>query len=122
MDPDSSQLSNFEEKVKNDNIISSSSDEENNIEKENKEFKSRKETKTSKKDEILNYQETNELYQKNTKIPRTKKIQLTILNTKSTIISTQIKNINRVQMCFSHDLFCELFNEKDPKKNLNMRR
>ena len=39
VDSDSSQLSDYEEKIKNDDIISSSSDEENNIEKENKEIK-----------------------------------------------------------------------------------
>ena len=39
IDSDSSQLSNFDERVKNDDIISSSSDDENNNEKENKENK-----------------------------------------------------------------------------------
>ena len=51
LDSDSSQLSNYEEKIKNDDIISSSSDEENNIEKENKEIKFK--DKDKKKDESI---------------------------------------------------------------------
>ena len=50
IDSDSSQLSNFDERVKNDDIISSSSDDENNNEKENKE---NKENKPKDKDKFM---------------------------------------------------------------------
>ena len=53
VDSDSSQLSNFEEKIKNDDIISSSSEEENNNEKEApKEFKIKDKEKDFKNQEI----------------------------------------------------------------------
>ena len=62
--------------------------------KKTKNLNSKKKTKTSKKMKILNYQATSELYQKSTKIPRTKKIQITTLNIKYITISRQIKNTN----------------------------
>lgn len=96
MDSDSSQLSNFEEKVKNDDIISSSSDEENNIEKENKEFKLKEKDKDFKKDENIKLLGNKRALSKEHKDSKNQKIQITTLNIKYITISRQIKNTNRV--------------------------
>lgn len=122
MDSDSSQLSNFEEKVKNDDIISSSSDEENNIEKENKEFKLKEKDKDFKKDENIKLLGNKRALSKEHKDSKNQKnsnnnIKYKIYNNFETNKKYQ-PSLDVPLVTF--ELFCELFNEKDPKKNSNM--
>ena len=126
LDSDSSQLSNYEEKIKNDDIISSSSDEENNIEKENKEIKFK--DKDKKKDESIKLLGNKRPLSKEHK---ENKNQKNSNHNKVYKIYNNFDNINNNNKKYqpsldvplvTFDLFCELYNskEKDPKKNSNL--
>ena len=126
LDSDSSQLSNYEEKIKNDDIISSSSDEENNIEKENKEIKFK--DKDKKKDESIKLLGNKRPLSKEHK---ENKNQKNSNHNKIYKIYNNFDNINNNNKKYqpsldvplvTFDLFCELYNskEKDPKKNSNL--
>ena len=122
IDSDSSQLSNFEEKVKNDDIISSSSDEENNIEKENKEFKLKdkdKDPKNLDNIKLLGNKRALSKEHKDNKNPKNSN------NNNKYKIYNHFDSNKKFQPSLdvplvTYDLFCELFNEKDQKKNLNL--
>ena len=122
IDSDSSQLSNFEEKVKNDDIISSSSDDENNIEKENKEFKSKdkdKDPKNLDNIKLLGNKRALSKEHKDNKNPKNSN------NNNKYKIYNHFDSNKKFQPSLdvplvTYDLFCELFNEKDQKKNLNL--
>ena len=126
LDSDSSQLSNYEEKIKNDDIISSSSDEDNNIEKENKEIKFK--DKDKKKDESIKLLGNKRPLSKEHKENKTQKNSN---HNKIYKIYNNFDNINNNNKKYqpsldvplvTFDLFCELYNskEKDPKKNSNL--
>ena len=126
LDSDSSQLSNYEEKIKNDDIISSSSDEENNIEKENKEIKFK--DKDKKKEESIKLLGNKRPLSKEHKENKTQKNSN---HNKVYKIYNNFDNINNNNKKYqpsldvplvTFDLFCELYNskEKDPKKNSNL--
>ena len=127
LDSDSSQLSNYEEKIKNDDIISSSSDEENNIEKENKEIKFKDKDKDKKKDESIKLLGNKRPLSKEHK---ENKNQKNSNHNKVYKIYNNFDNINNNKKyqpsldvpLVTFDLFCELYNskEKDPKKNSNL--
>ena len=129
IDSDSSQLSNFDERVKNDDIISSSSDEENNNEKENKE---NKENKPKDKDKFMSKsQEPLKLL--GSKRALSKEHRDPNKNSKN-MNNIKYKNYNTFDNnkkyqpsldvpLVTYNLFVELFNEKekgrDPKNYLN---
>ena len=125
LDSDSSQLSNFEEKVKNDDIISSSSDEENNNEKGNKEIKISTKDKDLKNQDNIKLLGNKKALTKEFKEPKNQKSSNMIKYKSYNTFDTNKKFQPSLDVhLVSFDLFCELFNEKekekDPKKNLNL--
>ena len=118
VDSDSSQLSNFEEKIKNDDIISSSSEEENNNEKEApKEFKIKDKEKDFKNQEIKllgnkrSFAKENKDNNKMHNNPKYKSYN-TFDGTKKYQPSLDVPLV-------TYELFCELVKEKDFKKSIN---
>ena len=120
LDSDSSQLSNFEEKIKNDDIISSSSDEENNNEKEvPKEIKS----KEREKDKDFKSQEIKLLGNKRSLAKENKDNNKMHINKYKSY--NNFDNNKKYQPSLdvplvTYELFCELVKEKDFKKNSNL--
>ena len=118
-DSDSSQLSNFEEKIKNDDIISSSSDEENNNEKE-----PQKETKVKEKEKDFKSQDIKLLGNKRSFAKENKDNNKMHNNIKYKTYNTFDGN-KKFQPSLdvplvTYELFCELLKEKDFKKNSNL--
>ena len=118
VDSDSSQLSNFEEKIKNDDIISSSSEEENNNEKEApKEFKIKDKEKDFKNQEIKllgnkrSFAKENKDNNKMHNNPKYKSYN-TFDGTKKYQPSLDVPLV-------TYELFCELVKDKDFKKSIN---
>ena len=120
LDSDSSQLSNFEEKIKNDDIISSSSDEENNNEKEvPKELKS----KEKEKEKDFKSQEIKLLGNKRSLAKENKDNNKMHINKYKSY--NNFDNNKKYQPSLdvplvTYELFCELVKEKDFKKNSNL--
>ena len=111
-DSDSSQLSNFEEKIKNDDIISSSSDEENNNEKE-----PQKETKVKEKEKDFKSQDIKLLGNKRSFAKENKDNNKMHNNIKYKTYNTFDGN-KKFQPSLdvplvTYELFCELLKEKD---------
>ena len=119
IDSDSSQLSNFDEGMKNDDIISSSSDEENNNEKEDKEFKLKEKDKDFKSQDNIKLLGNKRAKSKEHKETNKQKNNYTKYKSYNNFdINKRFQPSLDVPLV-SYDLFVELFNEKEKDKNPN---